>query len=395
MIARFAERIANLNELKELIFSLFEGAKTEPQIKDALIKFSQYDLKEQFPFDLYPERNVLGKNYKAISLKENKTRAYFVYKALTFEDNKGEISDRVASTFDPDNSSGKCDFMKELYAKLWGFDYKYSFFGEITAFPEINNKPMLWGGDCLNSLQTSIYATSKYSKYTCIKKMAQDETSFIKEMESSAIAQMFYISHAPGNFGLVPAYFNGYRGMSSAIKDFLPQSLYFLMLEEQNDFSITERLSVYSRNPKYKNGKAKEYFQDYSYTMFRKYVNTMFFWDLVRIEKNGKISILDYAGKIISSFQADYNESSLKSWATGAERFIRRRGIFMAALLWVCYIYNDEYERIRNFISSDEHIVAENEFGYNSVFSFIEENSMNDVLKNVFRCAKNLVKELD
>ena len=55
------------------------------EIKNALLKFSEYDVKEEFPFDLYPERTVFGKKYMSNDIKGEKSKAYFVYKALTIE----------------------------------------------------------------------------------------------------------------------------------------------------------------------------------------------------------------------------------------------------------------------------------------------------------------------
>ena len=382
-----------MNTSVMLFDTLVNRNQTEEEIKNVLIDFSKYDVKEQFPFELYSDRTVLGKRYSSTELKGDKTRAYFVYKALTIEDRKGEISDKQASSFDPDNSGGKCDFMKKVYSDLWGFEYNYGYFGKIDAFPNVNtdnkNKTILWGADCLNSMQTSINALKSYSTYECLKQMAEKEKTFIDEMKKSEVGELFQFAHAPGNFGLVPAYFNGYRGRSTIIKDYLPQSLYFLKI---NDFPVAENLSNYTRNSRYMNGKAENYFEDYSQRMFKKYINTMFLWDLVCYDESN-IYVVDYEGNAVNGLQ-DKN-IDIKKWAKGAQYFIRRRGIFMAALLWARYFSKEEYEKIVERLYSDEDIRENDEYGYKAVFRMIEKTIKCDFLKKVFTCAKKLIEELN
>lgn len=381
-----------MSRLDQFISELFAGKTTENEIKDGLLCFSKYDLKEQFPFDSYPERTVFGKKYLSNDLKGDKTKSYLVYKALTIGDKSIE-ADRANASFDPDNSMGSCEFAKDIYSRLWGFEYEYGYFGQIDAFKEADNKKMLFGGDCLNSLQTSIYIVSGYSKKMCLIKMAEDEDAFLKGMNESPIAEVFSVSHAPGNFGLVPAYFNGFRGMHSGIRDYLPQSLFYLTMDD-TDFSIIDRLSAYTRNPKYKDGKAKEYFQEYSSKMSRKYINTMFLWDLISYGSDSKLCVIDYSGNRIADATSCYNKDNLSAWAYGASNFIRRRGIFISAMLYASYFYPEEFKNISSLLYVDNDIIISGKHGYEGVFLLLEENVTDGTLKTVFNCAKELIMEL-
>lgn len=381
-----------MNNLEQVIRNLFSEGMDENEIKNALLKFSEYDVKEEFPFNLYPERTVLGKKYMSNDIKGEKTKAYFVYKALTIE-GKDVESDRNSSSFDPDNSTGKCDFTKDIYSQLWGFTYEYGYFGEIYYFQEVDGKKILFGGDCLNSLQTSIFSASKIGKVTCLKKMAENEENFLKEMNNSPIASMFSVSHAPGNFGLVPAYFNGFRGMNKKIKDYFPQSLKYLTLDNVK-FSTTERLEAYTRNSKFKDGRAKNYFQDYSSNMFKKYINTMFLWDLIAYRNNHELYVVDYSGKEIIDTNSAYYEKCLADWACGAKRFIRRRGIFMAVMLYASIFYVDEFETIKKAIYTDDDIIVDGKYGYEGVFMLLEKIVKNDDLKTILGLAKEMIMEI-
>ena len=308
-----------MNELRMVLDGLFPNADLdENSIKKGLLAFSEYDLKEQFPFNEYKDRVVINKYYNSEELKGDKTKAFFVYKALTILDKDLEFCDKKASTFDPDNSSGKCDFTKELYNVLWGFNYEYGYFGTIDVFPIIDNKSLLWGGDCLNSLQTTIYSKFGISTYKCLEQMSENEKSFLDKMKKSAMGTLFEVSHAPGNFGIVPAYFNGYRGTSSCLHDYLPQSLFFLKESKNHDYSLVDKLEAYTRNSKYKNGDAKLYFQEYSPKIFRKYINIMMLWDLVSYKNDGTIDVYDYNGsKIKGLAEAQVmSDGELQSGAT-------------------------------------------------------------------------------
>ena len=85
-----------MSNLEQVIRNLFREGMDENEIKNALLKFSEYDVKEEFPFNLYPERTVFGKKYMSNDIKGEKTKAYFVYKALTIE-GKDVESDRNSS----------------------------------------------------------------------------------------------------------------------------------------------------------------------------------------------------------------------------------------------------------------------------------------------------------
>ena len=208
------------------------------------------------------------------------------------------------------------------------------------------------------------------------------------------LAQRVKLSHSLGNFGLVPAYFNAYRGRAASIRDYLPQSLYFLAMNQESNYSIIDNLTARIRNQKYKNGNAAKYFQEYSNEMFKKYINTMFLWDLVQFDKNGNAIVYDYTGCQINNIADNFRESNLKAWADGAERFIKRRGIFMASLLYAYYYALDEFKAIIECLYVDEEITLNGKKGFDAVFELIEPIISSDSLRKVFKCARELIKEV-
>ncbi|WP_350342323.1 hypothetical protein PRVXT_001550 [Proteinivorax tanatarense] len=384
-----------MSELEKVLYDLFPKVDLDDDgIERGLLAFSEYDIKEQFPFNGYKERVLFGKHYYSEELKEEKTNAFFVYKALTIKINNNGIA--APSSFDPDNATGKCVFAKELYSVLWGFTYKYSYFGTIDMFQneDLDNKLMLWGGDCLNSLQTTIKSELGYSTIDCIKKMSDNPETFIKEMKESDMGALFQISHAPGNFGIVPAYFNAYRGTSACLRDYLPQSLFFLKESQNYNYSLLEKLEAYTRSPKYNNGGAKQFFSEYAPKMFGMYVNVMMLWDLVSYNSYNQIDVHDYNGKKIT-YLPDFHEiKDVSVWSKGVNKFVRRRGLFIGALMYTYLYFKEEYCTIKSLIFVDEPMKKDGLVGYEAVFKRIYKGINNEQVKNTFIICQKMMNKL-
>lgn len=158
------------------------------------------------------------------------TDKHVAYKVLTEEPCK----------FDADNSLGTCTLMGEVYRKLWEATVKYSNFMAIKSFVDEDGKIVLFGGDVYNSLQTSI----ELSKNECIRLYVKEPTK-LKQILTN-LKDVMKVSHVLGNFGLVPAYYNAFRGTNVAIKDYLDRSLIEL---KDNGFNSLDELIKNSKNP--------------------------------------------------------------------------------------------------------------------------------------------------
>ena len=129
--------------------------------------------------------------------------------------------------------------------------------------------------------------------------------------------------------------------------------------------------------------------------MFKKYINTMFLWDLIAYRNNHELYVVDYSGKEIIDTNSAYYEKCLADWACGAKRFIRRRGIFMAAMLYASFMPDDDdFETIKEEIYADDDIIVDDKYGYEGVFMLLEKKVKNDKIKKVLGLAKEMIMEI-
>ena len=125
--------------------------------------------------------------------------------------------------------------MRAIYNILWGRneitnskaildENGYTYFRTAKA---MGGRNILMGGDIANSVQTTLN-----KELNITSKMAREKYNNTNEIEEllntikkSEIADLFECYHYIGNFVLVPAYFNGWRGTNSAVEDYFDKSL--------------------------------------------------------------------------------------------------------------------------------------------------------------------------
>ena len=313
-----------------------------------------YDFRAEYIQEEYPKtRECIQKGcektceakgvefHSDLLLSDDPIDKYVAYKVLT----------NVKKGFDADNSLGTCRLMGEVYRKLWAATVKYSNFMAIKSFVNEDEKIVLFGGDVYNSLQTSI----GLSKCECIRLYVK-EPAKLKQILAN-LQDVMKVSHVLGNFGLVPAYYNAYRGTNrgkiretnEAIEDYLDRSLIEL---QNNGFNSLDELIKYSNNSektsdleKFTNEKKSQY-TDFVPEDYNKYINMMFLWDMH-----------------VSETQVRNISSSIKTWNEVTSAFIKRRSLFMAMMLYFACergeVYMEMLERI---------IDAKSILSYESVF---------------------------
>ena len=249
---------------------------------------------------------------------------------------------------DCDGSDGYCKLAIDLYKKLWDW-------GDASPgkkFLKINNIMFgrtEFGGDTMNSAQTAMdillesvanpkseyynYKQGGFSANFYMHLYAKFGESFVRKLEENTTLKIFLGSyHTLGNFVLVPAGFNKKRGSKSTY-DFWDSSL------------------VWLKRYGYGNFKA-EYFKNY--------INYFFLWDYVdKVDKEGKYKIKPLFeshdkiedGETLEESKANWTnitEEEAGSFMENATAIIRRRGIFMTAMLRLkAHIGDDEYNNLR------------------------------------------------
>lgn len=260
---------------------------------------------------------------------------------------------------DPDDSDCKSNpFLRAIYYSLWGkrievgrdicvngeevvlaeketHIYQYGFTRFRTSY--LFSK-MLWGGDTMNTLA---------SYEAAINDSTADKDALSRKC------------HQLGNFVLVPAYFNQWRGRNKLIKDRMDLSLYRLSnLEDQkneqeqlnrnnenddNNFSFMEFFFTYwgkGRNAKTAGWNiVKEAFAGWSKSNFTKYINMFFLWDYVYVE-NSRYIVKNMWCEETKPIGNTKNEN-VDTYITKANRYIEKRGIFMAAMLKIAVEFDE------------------------------------------------------
>lgn len=240
---------------------------------------------------------------------------YFVYKITpgnTVYDGVNSFIDKhsqLLNIYDADGS-GKCFYplIHSIYEKLWGWERNEVTFGTIGSW----ESEVLWGSDTMNSVQTVLNSLAK--------QLADDindlptkkgHFSFNYIMECWLLNNEFkdrlnqqqkfkdYINayHTLGNFVIVPAGFNGFRGTNKSLCDYWDLSLDYLQKNEYGDF-----------NPD---------------SHFTKYINFFFLWDYVE-NKNDKYTVKEISPR---------DKNDITQFFTKSVKFINRRGKFMTAML--------------------------------------------------------------
>ena len=155
-----------------------------------------------------------------------------------------------------------------------------------------------------------------------------------------------------GNFVLVPAYFNNYRGvLNKDINDCMDSSLCYL---KKNNFEFKERLRLRNSKKSSKEEKkafAIEHFAGWESRKFSKYINIFFLWDYVYAKDNEyyvRNLKLDSKGEHRIEFKNDnelqykVKDENVGIYIKNAETAISRRSIFMTAMLMLAVEFKEE-----------------------------------------------------
>lgn len=312
--------------------------KTPIEIIELIAK---YDFRMEYICEGYQKsREVDGVKFHSDLLKKGDAFDRFVaYKVLT---------DPGSCKFDVDNCLGTCSVVGEIYKKLWRTNIEYSNFMTIKDCFDEDGKKVLFGGDVYNSLQISTGLSKKEVISLYIKNSKELKISLYDMQE------VMEVSHVIGNLGLVPAYYNSYRGMSGTIEDYLDRSLLEL---KQNGFNYLDILIKTNGGPEKKKdpvafaNKKKNQYKDFSVADYEKYINLMFLWDM-HTEDN-KIRDISF---------------SMKKWKEVVPLIIKRRSLFMAMMLFFSYNREEVYMKMLKKIVDEKNIL-----NYESVFALLNE----------------------
>lgn len=233
-------------------------------------------------------------------------------------------------TFDPDDSNGTNTYMRVVYYFLWG---KLLCLGEEKKGVYNNGwgnfriscvyeSKIPWGGEAIYSLATF--------------------ENFIDNKENPTIEDYCKKIHQLGNFLIVPAYFNQWKGLIKK-ENFLEG-----LLKLKEGYKYQERLKVRESTASSREEKEKiikKEFKEWSKQDFNRYINFCFLWDYVDIDDVNN----DY---IIKGNQKKYCLKSIEDfnkYVDDAVKYIPRRGIFMAAMLKIANeFYHDDDNDIFN-----------------------------------------------
>lgn len=252
--------------------------------------------------------------------------------------------DIPVSNFDDENyfikinqRYGKCNVFGEMGPDTMNTVTSYSIIFVTPNFVEKNQyakDEIKKGNNYSGWLEIELYKNpSICSEYI---KFLQNRFDFINYID---------MYHTIGNYCLVPAYFNPYR--SSNTNDNWTKSLVMLRNKNIND--------GYSWNYK-----GKEII--WNSKNFNKYINYFFLWDYVHNENDNYIpDVLEYS-------DSGFLEKTAK--------FIKRRGIFMVAMLKIADKDSDLYKKLQSSVFDIDEIYS----GYDDVFC--EISNLDNVKNN-------------
>ena len=313
-----------------------------------------------------------------------------------YKDNNKWISSGQA--FDCDGSGEKfsCDLVRKIYRKLWDWkdidaDGKKQRYGTMGSNPWVAVGP-----DTMNSFMTVFIHFSKETwnkgvKYVSAKTLyeqlvKEDGCSLEKYLENPDMTTRWksfaVFTHSIGNFILVPAGFNGKRGISPVIHDFWDLSLVYLKRRIKETTWLNEA------------------------NAFTKYINYFFLWDYVGCtdgETDYRVKSLlsesfrnggtKYNDRHIGVSDGDSTmpnvEKEIPVFIDNALWAIKRRGIFMTAMLWLASAMEPEkYGELRDQVFMTDHRYG----GYSDVIieieKIIEEKSIEEAVKNAIEKAQ-------
>lgn len=296
---------------------------------------------------------------------ENYTRLctferFFTYKLLTDNDKschqtlplaKEFIDKRLTMEYktiiDPDGSDGMDCLAHEIYNRLW--DWKKN---EKNTFGKMEDKFDMgeFGADTINSATNPIsQLTGKNSWRKNLNCWLNDRPKYETLAQNAKADKYINAYHTLGNFVLVPAHFNKQRGSNlrlcgKKINDYWDLSLEYLQ----------------------KNG-----YSDFTPDCFTTYINYFFLWDYVNPVNNSCYEINPIGMTKLT------DERNISDFFKTATNCIKRRGIFMTALLRLKTSEEDELKKVCkdyfDFIQGKDFLSKAYADGFNEAIGKLKE----------------------
>lgn len=252
-----------------------------------------------------------------------------------------------------------------VYEYGWG-NFRTSYLGLFK-----DGEKMLWGSDTMNTIAFYRDAIENY-------KNKNDENE-------EKVDELCRKCHCLGNFVLVPAYFNQRRGGCDQIE----LALYKLCQGKiTDDFSFRDSQC----GSVTKVDKLGEKFNTWNKDGFTQYINMFFLWDYVEPARETGYSVKNMkTGEIINEKNkktVKIDERNISQYIINANRYIERRGIFMAAMLKIAVEFRNaeigmlDYKEdgdawkvsdIYKYIVEKVFLTGETYSDYDKVFGAIEE----------------------
>lgn len=246
---------------------------------------------------------------------------------------------------DSNNARGKSNpFVRGIYYILWGkrislgnsqekdigvYENGWGRFSIGFLFAE---ERLLLGGDTMNTI-ASYQRNIKYFKDT-------------SEENKDKVDELCRIAHQMGNFVLVPAYFNGFRGLDEDINDCMDSSLCYL---KKYNFELEERIQL-KLSKEEKKAFVKGHFAGWESKNFNKYINIFFLWDYVyanedkyyvrnlKCDSKGEDGIIS---KDDNELKYKVTSENINIYIENAKVAILRRSKFMAAMLMLAIEFEE------------------------------------------------------
>lgn len=282
----------------------------------------QFDFKNLMAeyYQKYAYRHCGDKTYEELLQNLGKmdgagnVEKWFLYKTL---DEKLKCK-----LFDCDNSNGTCELTGKIYEALWSER-------EVKSFR----------GDTMNSYATTFGQLG----ICCVVQLLFEDPSFRKTWQlyegfkseiDEICGEFAQLTSCIGNFVLVPPDYNKYR--YKITKDYWDLSLDNLRLNKEE--WLGESVS------------------------FKQYINLFFLWDYVDKDYHvvplfsrhkellpGDNSLLLAKEEVLPS-----SETEIKEFMNNVNVRIRRRGIFMCAMLRIAENDEEEYAKVREYFMNPE-----------------------------------------
>lgn len=290
---------------------------------------------------------------------------------------------------DPDDSGRGNAFVRSIYHILWGkrIGVEHGWGNFTTSYLKFqDSEKLLWGGDTINTLASY---------------RVQIEMFRCEEGNKENVDKMCSRCHRLGNFVLVPAYFNAWRGFK--LQDRMDLAFYVLsemedsIDQEKNVDDIFSMKALFYENQKGEDDTkkaekwdaVKEKFSVWKKEYFIQYVNTFFLWDYVE-KKEEKYVVKNLQYSEMEEEKSKYiTADTIGTYIDNVNTYIERRSIFMTGMLMIALEFKEpdkETDKWKDWkVSSIYKLIMDEVFlkdkpysGYEKVIEKIEETIENN-----------------